>query len=193
MSKSDCDLHAYVIMRNYLHLLITPTDKTQLSRYMQTMANRYVRYFNATRNRMGTIWEGRFKSCLVESEKYLFTLYRYIEMNPVKAKMVKDIADYLWSSYQLNALGEEDSLIAEHELYLGLAESSALRAEHYQKIFESLSTSNQEQQITQATMKGEVYGTDGFYHKISQLISRVTKLTTHGGDRKSESYNDQAG
>jgi putative transposase len=129
----------------------------------------------------------------VESEKYLFTLYRYIEMHPVKAKMVKDIADYLWSSYQHNALGEEDSLIAEHELYLGLAESSALRAEHYQQIFESLSTSNQEQQITETTMKGEVYGTDGFYHKISQLISRVKKLTTHGGDRKSESYNNQAG
>lgn len=71
---------------------------------------------------MGTIWEGRFKSCLVESEKYLFTLYRYIEMHPVKAKMVKDIADYLWSSYQHNALGEEDSLIAEYELYLGLAD-----------------------------------------------------------------------
>jgi len=193
LSKSGCALHAYVIMSNHLHLLITPTDKIQLSRFMQTMANRYVRYFNATRNRTGTIWEGRFKSCLVDSENYLFTLYRYIEMNPVKAHMVKDITDYPWSSYPHNALGKEDSLITEHVLYQGLAESSVLRAKQYQQIFDSLSISNQEQQITEATMKGEVYGTEGFHHKISQLISRGTRLVAHGGDRKSESYKNQAG
>ncbi len=78
LAKTDCRLHAYVIMTNHLHLLITPTDKDQLSKFMQTMANRYVRYFNASRHRTGTIWEGRFKSCLVDSESYLFTLYRYI-------------------------------------------------------------------------------------------------------------------
>jgi len=193
LSKSDCHLHAYVIMSNHLHLLITPADKGQLSRFMQTMANRYVRFFNATRNRTGTIWEGRFKSCLIDSENYFFTLYRYIEMNPVKANMVKDVADYPWSSYRHNALGEEDILITEHKLYQNLAESSALRAENYQKIFDTLNTSGQEQQITEATMRGEVYGTSEFHHKISQLISRATRLAAHGGDRKSESYRNQTG
>ncbi len=193
LSKSDCHLHAYVIMSNHLHLLITPADKVQLSRFMQTMANRYVRFFNATRKRTGTIWEGRFKSCLIDSENYLFTLYRYIEMNPVKAHMVKDIADYPWSSYRHNALGEKDSLITEHELYQNLAESSALRVENYQKLFNTVNCSDLEQQITEATMRGEVYGTREFHHEISQLISRVTKLAAHGGDRKSESYKDQTG
>jgi len=89
LSKTDCYLHAYVIMINHLHLLITPKDKAHLSKFMQTMANRYVRYFNATRNQSGTIWEGRFKSCLVDSDQYLFTLYKYIEMNPIKASMVE--------------------------------------------------------------------------------------------------------
>ena len=190
---SGCHLHAYVIMTNHLHLLITPTDKAQLSKFMQTMANRYVRYFNATNNRTGTIWEGRFKSCLVDSENYLFSLHRYIEMNPVKAKMVKNIADYPWSSYRYNALGKKNSLITMHKLYQDLGENSALRAENYQKIFDTLNTAEQEQQITEATMRGEVYGTSGFHQKISKLISRATKLTAHGGDRKSKNYADQAG
>ena len=145
LSKSNCQLHAYVIMSNHLHLLISPEDKVQLSRFMQAMANRYVRYFNATRKRSGTIWEGRFKSCLVESDNYLFTLYRYIEMNPVKANMVKDVADYPWSSYQHNALGKKDDLITEHTLYRDLAESVILRTENYKKIFDTPSSSQQEQ------------------------------------------------
>ncbi len=160
---------------------------------MQTMANRYVRFFNATRNRTGTIWEGRFKSCLVDSENYLFTLYRYIEMNPVKANMVKNIADYRWSSYRHNALGETNTLITEHPLYQDLGDSTELRAANYQKIFNTLNTAAQEQQITDATMRGEVYGTDGFHQEVSRLISRATKLTAHGGDRKSENYRNQAG
>jgi len=193
LSKSDCRLHAYVIMSNHLHLLITPANKAQLSKFMQTMANRYVRFFNATRKRTGTIWEGRFKSCLVDSENYLFALYRYIEMNPVKANMVKNLADYPWSSYQHNALGEKNSLITDHLLYQGLGENTELRAENYQKIFDKLNTADQEQQITEATMRGEVYGSSQFHHKISQLISRATRLTAHGGDRKSENYRNQAG
>ncbi len=193
LSKSGCHLHAYVIMNNHLHLLITPMNKESLGKFMQTMANRYVRYFNATRNRTGTIWEGRFKSCLVDSENYLFSLYRYIEMNPIKANMVGNIADYPWSSYRHNALGEQDRLITEHKLYESLGENLELRTEYYQKIFNTLNTTEQEKQITVATMRGEVYGSNSFHHKISRLISRATKLTAHGGDRKSESYINQAG
>jgi putative transposase len=193
LSKSDCYLHAYDIMSNHLHLLITPTDKVQLSKFMQTMANRYVRYYNATRNRTGTIWEGRFKSCLIDSENYLFALYRYIEMNPARANMVKDIADYPWSSYRHNALGKKNSLITEHKLYQDLGDSREVRAEKYQKIFSTENTTKQEQQIAVATMRGEVYGSSEFHHEIGKVISRSTKLTMHGGDRKSESYRNQAG
>ena len=188
LSKAGCFLHSYVIMTNHLHLLISPLDKVQLSKFMQTMANRYVRYFNATRNRTGTIWEGRFKSCLVDSENYLFTLYRYIEMNPVKVGIVRNIAEYTWSSYGHNALDEENSLITEHKLYQDLGESSELRIKNYQKIFETACISKQEQQITQATMRGEVFGSEAFHLEIKKVISRATKLATQGGDRKSENY-----
>ena len=84
-------------------------------------------------------------------------------------------------------------LITEHKLYQNLAESSALRAENYQKIFDTLNTLDQEQQMTEATMRGEVYGSYGLHHKISQLVSRATKLAAHGGDRKSENYRNKAG
>ena len=193
LSKSNCYLHAYVIMTNHLHLLITPKNKEQLAKFMQSMANRYVRYFNVKHQRTGTIWEGRFKSCLVDSEQYLFTLHKYIEMNPVKAGMVKDIADYEWSSYRHNALGQTDKLITEHQLYKNLGATAEVRSENYRNIFENLNITQQQSQITEATMRGEVYGSDGFHSEISKLISRSTKLSSHGGDRKSETYTNQAG
>ena len=192
LSKTKCRLHAYVIMTNHLHLLITPEDKVQLKTFMQSMANRYVRYFNAKYQRTGTLWEGRYKSCLVDSDHYLFTLYQYIEMNPLKAGMVEEIADYPWSSYRHNALGQIDPLISEHELYENLGASSERRCEAYLKMFDRLNTVKQDSQITNATLRGEALGDDEFHQKISKLISRPTKLSAHGGDRKSETYN-QAG
>ena len=193
LSKAGCYLHAYVVMTNHLHLLITPKNKEQLAKFMQSMANRYVRYYNAKHQRTGTIWEGRFKSCLVDSEHYLFALYKYIEMNPIKANMVEDIANYRCSSYRHNALGETDELITEHDLYKELGATVEQRYEQYKKIFDELDISRQQDQITKATLAGEVYGSNGFHNKISGLISRATKLTTHGGDRKSEEFKDQAG
>lgn len=191
--KSGCSLHAYVIMTNHLHLLVTPKNKGQLTVFMQSMANRYARYFNSKNNRTGTIWEGRFKSCLVDSEHYLFALYKYIEMNPIKAEMVKKLADYKWSSYRHNALGQPDSLISEHALYKALGDDAEQRNKSYQKMFVELDVTKQEDRITQATLRGEVYGGNGFHQKISQLIARSTKLASHGGDRKSEGYKNQAG
>ena len=114
-------------------------------------------------------------------------------MNPVKANIVKDIADYPWSSYRHNALGEKDSLITEHRLYCDLGKSRELRVEKYQKIFSTQNTTKQELQITEATARGEVYGSSEFHHEIEKLISRSTKLAKHGGDRKSQSYTNQAG
>jgi len=157
------------------------------------MASRYVRYFNAKNKRTGTIWEGRFKSCLVDSEHYLFALYKYIEMNPIRAGMVKELADYEWSSYGHNALGKTDRLISEHQLYKALGNDSQQRCESYQKIFDRLDIAKQETLITEATLRGEVYGANSFHKKINRLIPRSTKLATHGGDRKSEAYRNQAG
>jgi len=121
LDKSVCSLHAYIIMTNHLHLPVTPKDKTELAKFMQSVANRYVRYFSAQHQGTGTVWEGRFKSCLVGSDQYLYRLYIYIEMNPVRAGMVESPADYRWSSYHHNALCEKDDLITEPKIYKGLA------------------------------------------------------------------------
>ncbi|MFT5760685.1 MAG: putative transposase [Alteromonadaceae bacterium] len=193
LEKSGCSLHAYVFMTNHLHLLITPESKGQLAVFMQAMANRYVRYFNAIQKRTGTMWEGRYKSCLVDSDSYLFSLYKYIEMNPVKANMVGDISEYKWSSYPYNALGEPDKLMTEHSLYTELGDSVELRSSRYKEMFDQLDINLQRKQITKATLAGEAYGSDAFHRKISKLVNRATKLASHGGDRKSEGFKNQAG
>ena len=193
LEKSGCSLHAYVIMTNHLHLLITPNNKEQLAIFMQAMANRYVRYYNVLHKRTGTLWEGRYKSCLVDSDSYLFSLYKYIEMNPVKANIVANPCDYRWSSYSHNALAGEDKLITEHSLYQALGNTPDIRCKHYKELFNRLDITQQQEKITRATIAGEAYGSENFHKKISTLVSRTTKLSTHGGDRKSEEFKNQAG
>ena len=180
-------------MSNHIHLLVTPTDKSDLATFMQSMANRYVRYYNAEYHQTGTIWEGRYKSCLVDSDNYLFTLYKYIEMNPVKAKMVSHVADYRWSSYRHNALGDADNLISEHSLYRALADSREQCHDSYRQLFDALDISLQSKKISQATLAGDVYGSNKFHSKVAQLLSRSTKSASHGGDRKSDEYRNQVG
>jgi putative transposase len=190
--KSKCKLHAYVIMKNHLHLLLTPSDKEQLVIFMQSMANRYARYFNTKHKRTGTIWEGRVKSCLIDSEAYLFVLYKYIEMNPIKAGMVKNLKNYRWSSYPHNALGIADELVTEHLQYKRFGQDKRIRCQHYKSLFNELD-SNQDKEITDATMRGIVYGKEKFHRKVGRLISRPTRLVSHGGDRKSEEFQNQVG
>jgi len=102
--KHDVEVHAWVLMTNHIHLLCTPNVEHAISKMMQDVGRLYVHYFNKTYRRSGTLWEGRFKSSLVQSEEYLLSVYRYIELNPVRAGMVNDPADYAFSSYQINAL-----------------------------------------------------------------------------------------
>lgn len=193
LKKAHCSLHAYVLMTNHVHLLVTPKNRTELARFMQSVANRYVRYFNAKYHRTGTIWEGRFKSCLVDSDRYLFALYRYIEMNPIRAGIVQSTTDYPWSSYHYHALGKPDKLVTEHILYKGLGGDTAQRCSRYRQIFDQPANQTADTNITEATLKGEVFGSAQFHAKISQLLNRVTRLGKHGGDRKSEAHQNQAG
>jgi len=104
-SKKYCvDIHARVLMTNHVHLLCTPRKPKAISQLMQSLGRRYVQYFNYTYKRTGTLWEGRFKSCVIDEDSYLLHVYRYIELNPVRASMVTDPSDYIWSSYRINAL-----------------------------------------------------------------------------------------
>lgn len=125
--RFDCVIHAYVYMTNHVHLLVTPSTRQGISRMMQSVGRRYVRYINDEYNRSGTLWEGRFKSALVDSDRYLLVCSRYIEMNPVRACITDLPQDYRWSSYHHNALGKADPMLSPHALYQALGIGPAER------------------------------------------------------------------
>lgn len=112
-----CAIHAYVLMTNHVHLLLTPAETGAPSRLMQSLGRRYVQYANRFYRRSGILWEGRYKSSVVHAEDYLLACSRYIELNPVKAGMVADLAQYRWSSYRANGLGLADARLTPHALY----------------------------------------------------------------------------
>ena len=109
--KHGCQVHAYILMTNHVHLLITPLEASSLSKTLQTLGRYYVQYFNYRYRRTGTLWEGRYKAALIDSDAYLLTCMRYIELNPVRAGMVADPSEYPWSSYPFNALGQPNDLV----------------------------------------------------------------------------------
>lgn len=120
-------VHAYVLMTNHVHLLLTSPRTGAVPTLMQSLGRRYVRYINDRYHRTGTLWEGRYKSCPVQDQIYLLRCYRYIERNPVRAGMVADPADHPWSSHRSNALGQADALLQPHPCYLALATSPTAR------------------------------------------------------------------
>lgn len=130
-----CAVHAYALMTNHVHLLITPADATGPARMMRSIGARYVRYFNDRYRRTGTLWEGRYRSALVGSLRYLLTCSRYIEMNPVRAGLADDPATYEWSSFRHNACGDDDPIVAHHPWYVALGANRATRCGAYRALF----------------------------------------------------------
>jgi len=189
--RFGCELHAYVLMTNHVHLLMTPQTGDGISKVMQSIGRYYVQYFNHQYKRTGTLWEGRYKSTLLDSESYLFTCYRYIELNPVRAGMVDNPSDYRWSSYSCNALGNPDSLITPHELYTNLGQSIEERSGFYRALFDAHLDARDLDEIRDATNKSWVLGSDHFKDQIEALTARQAKPKARGGDRKSKKYREQ--
>lgn len=133
-SASGCRIHAYVFMSNHVHLLATADEEGAAGRMMQALGTRYVRYFNDRHGRTGTLWEGRFRSCLVDTEGYVLRCMRYIELNPVRAGMTRAPEDHPWSSYRWNALGIRDGLVSSHPAFLRLGADDATRRLAYRAI-----------------------------------------------------------
>lgn len=133
---NDCELHAYVLMSNHVHLLVTPRYKEGPSRMMQSMEIRYGRYFNKQNARTGTLWEGRFRSAVIKDSRYFLCCSRYIEMNPVRAGMVNDPRDYRWSSFHRNALGLSDPLITPHPIHNSMGSDNTRRCARYRALFQ---------------------------------------------------------
>jgi putative transposase len=134
-AQNDCAIHAYVLMTNHVHLLVTPRDRGSVSAMLQDLGRRYVRVINTIRGRTGTLWEGRFKSSLVSTETYLLTCHRYIELNPVRAGMVADPSAYPWSSHAHYAAGRSNDLITEHAAFLGLGGTAEERRSAFRELF----------------------------------------------------------
>lgn len=130
----QCQVHAYVLMTNHVHLLVTPAASRAIGHVMQSLGRRYVRYINDSYGRTGTLWEGRYKSHPVASDEHLLRCYRYIELNPVRAGMVATAGEYPWSSYARNALGRPDPVVQPHACYLALASENARRQTIYRDL-----------------------------------------------------------
>jgi putative transposase len=130
-----CAIHAYVLMTNHVHLLISPADASGPSRMMQALGRRYVPYVNGRHGRTGTLWEGRFKSYVIGSERHLLAVYHYIERNPLRAGMVDDPIAYRWSSHRHNAFGAHDALITPHAVYTALGGTPHARRMAYRALF----------------------------------------------------------
>ncbi|NNJ72637.1 MAG: transposase [Enterobacterales bacterium] len=182
--KNNTEIHAWVLMTNHVHLLVTPQQKNASSKMMQSLGRRYVAYFNDKYDRTGTLWEGRFKSCLVESVNYVLACYRYIELNPVRANMVNSPAEYHWSSYQANAVGKDISLCSPHEEYLALGENKAHRLNRYKHLFTTMNDNIKYAEIRQSTSRGLAIGSDAFLNEIERQCQKPVRPVRPGRPRK---------
>ena len=173
--RHACRVHAYAFLTNHVHLLLTPTTEDGIPRVMQTVGRRYVRRFNATYRRTGTLWEGRYRAALVETREYLLACHRYIELNPVRAGLVADPRRYRWSSHAANAFGSRDVLITPHEEYLALGTGPRARQAAYQALFVDPLPDDTLGAIRDATNKGCALGSDHFRAEIATLLGRRTQ------------------
>jgi len=185
--KNNVAIHAYVLMTNHIHLLATPGDPHSISHMMQDLGRKYVRYINTSYARTGTLWEGRYKASLVDSDAYLFTCMRYIELNPVRANMVTHPGDYSWSSYGRNAAGKIDQLITHHPLYSSLGDSQDCRLHAYRELFKTDIDPAHVHEIRDALGQELVLGRDDFKEKIAQVTKRQIREGLPGRPRINES------
>jgi putative transposase len=189
--KYKVAVHAYVLMTNHVHLLMTPSDEAGMSRLIQSLSSSYVRYINMTYGRTGTLWEGRYKSSLVDCERYFLIVSRYIEMNPVRANMVSHPSEYPWSSFRKNALGIPIKLISPHVCYQKLGENEEERNLAYQALFQHEIPEFTMEEIRDSINKTWVLGDNKFKSQIEQQTGRRVSPLPKGGDRKSEKFKKQ--
>jgi putative transposase len=176
------------LMTNHVHLLITPQEEEGIGKVMQMLGRYYVQYYNYTYRRTGTLWEGRYKATLIDSEAYLLTCMRYIELNPVRANMVSHPSEYPWSSYHCNALGQTNEMVTPQIEYLRLDRTDESRQAAYRQLFKHRISESSIDEIREATNKAWVLGNDRFKQRIQKQLERRVEPSAKGGDRKSEKF-----
>jgi len=179
-------IHAYVLMDNHIHLLISSEEPAHISKFMQHIGRQYVPYFNKKYGRTGTVWQGRFKASIIDSEKYLLSCYRYIELNPVRAGMVDMPELYQWSSFAYNALGLTDSILQPHNVYLRLGKTVKERAKYYHIGFENNEMDDPRllQQIRGTVQTGTPLGLKKFIKTIEKELNTKVGSSKRGRPKK---------
>ena len=180
LQRCACSLHAYVLMGNHVHMLVTPDREGGISLLMQHLGRRYVGTFNAWHDRTGTLWEGRYRASVVVSDRYILACYRYIEMNPVRAGLVAEPSAYRWSSYSANADGARDSLIRPHSTYLGLGRDPAAARLAYKKLFADELESTLLDDIRRSLGQQVVLGDEGVRRQLQAALRRRTTPSSRG-------------
>ncbi|WP_153111496.1 transposase [Propionivibrio limicola] len=185
-SKTGCRIHAYVLMTNHVHLLVSADSGNGVGALMKALGQRYVQYVNRTYRRSGSLWEGRFRSCPTQEESYLLACQRYIELNPVRAGMVEHPGDYRWSSYRTNAQGEASDLVTTHALYDGLGADPACRQVAYRELFRYELEPGVVDAIRNATNGNFALGNSRFTEEISRALGRRATPGKSGRPRKQD-------
>ena len=180
LQRYNCQLHSYVLMTNHVHLLVTPLASYGISHMMQAIGRKYVQCINRIYRRSGTLWEGRYKASLIDSDAWLLTCMRYIEMNPVRAAMVSHPGEYRWSSYAANAQGLPNSLLRPHDLYLALGNNPADRQYAYRELFRRELDSSQIHEIREVLKQELVLGREDFKDRIAQMTQRQVRRGKDG-------------
>jgi len=178
--KFGVEVHAWVFMTNHVHLLLTPKTAESISRCMQYLGRYYVRYFNHRYYRSGTLFEGRFKSHIIQGSRYLLACQRYIELNPVRAGIASDPADYVWSSYRAHAFGRRVKMWQPHTEYMALGDTQARRTRNYRRLFEQQLSAQVVTDIRDAMNTGLVLGTDRFKREVEELTGQHQRPLKRG-------------
>ena len=178
--RFEVALHAYVLMSNHFHLLATPQTEDGLPKMMQAVGRSYVRYFNYAQGRSGTLWEGRYKSTVIQADRYLLACMAYIDLNPVRAGLVSAPSDYLWSSH-LHYLGARmDRLITPHSLYWELGNTPFAREAAYADLVQAGVNPVQQAALTDATLRGWALGESDFVADLQKQTTRRVAKTSAG-------------
>lgn len=178
--KFEVDIHAYVLMSNHFHLLATPQTDTGLPHMMQAVGRRYVRYFNDSQARTGTLWEGRYKSTLIQTDRYLLACMAYIDLNPVRAGMLAEPRDYPWSSHAFYVGLRADKLVTPHALFWDLANTPFGREAAYADLVRVGISADQQAALTRSTLTGWALGGDEFVADLQKRTDRRVNKSQAG-------------
>ena len=178
--KFGVAVHAYVLMDNHFHLLVTPQTLDGLPQMMQAVGRRYVRYFNDSQQRSGTLWEGRYKSTLIQTERFLLACMAYIDLNPVRAGMVAQARDYPWSSHAHYIGLRIDKLLTPHPLVWALGNTPFAREAAYAELVQAGISAGQQQALTDSALRGWALGEPDFVKNLQKMTARRVSKSTAG-------------